>query len=309
MPQDALLAAATALSNDPSDASKHNLHRSFIDRSNAWYAAVSTIAQSMTAREISHVAWERQIGFLHLLEQTVRLIGFGISAQVEVLVKVLLAMLSGSQAGAWKRKHLGGESTDVEVDMDVDVEEEGEDKEEGVDGEGGDLNDDAMEVVKEGEGEGQETSMTSSHYRDANQSSKVRSLSLLRLSGEQSIMLSCSILPALSSPTLSYPVLSYPVLHHPALSYPTLPFSILPCPTLPYVILLKAAISCSRFPSLSLSITQVHNPHKHYRHTYMPFLKALIRSYNALLQTLCAPQRLFISTMEPLSSYPCAQSS
>jgi hypothetical protein len=201
VPQDALLAAATALSNDPSDASKHPQHRSFIDRSNAWYAAVSTIAQSMTTREMSHVAWERQIGFLHLLEQTVRLIGFGISGQVEVLVKVLLAMLSGSQAGAWKRKHPGGESNDMEVDVDVDAEEEVEDKEEV--GEGDDQNEGAMEVVKEGEGEGQEVSMTSSHYRDANQSSKVRSLSLLRLSGEQSIMLSCIL------PIQPYPVLPY----------------------------------------------------------------------------------------------------
>jgi hypothetical protein len=216
VPQEALLAAATALSNDPSDSSKHPQHRSFIDRSNAWYAAVSTIAQSMTACEISHVAWERQIGFLHLLEQTVRLIGFGISAQVEVLVKVLLAMLSGSQAGAWKRKHLGGESTDMEVDVDVDVEEEAEEKEV----EGDDVNEDAMEVVKGGEGEGGEASMTSFHYRDANQSSKVRSLSLLRLSGEQSIMLSCMSLPD-------------PILHQPTLSHPNLPYSIVSYSNLP----------------------------------------------------------------------------
>ena len=206
VPQDALLAAATALSNDPLDASKHTLHRSFIDRSNAWYAAVSTIALSMTAREISHVAWERQIGFLHLLEQAVRLIGFGISAQVEVLVKVLLAMLSGSQVGAWKRKQQSGESADMEVD--ADVEEEGEGKEEGEE----DVNEDSMEVVKgegEGEGEGEEKSMTSSHYRDANQSSKVRSLSLLRLSGEQSIMLSSlSSLPYPVRSSLPYPILT-----------------------------------------------------------------------------------------------------
>jgi hypothetical protein len=214
VPQDALLAAATALSNDPSDASKHTQHRSFIDRSNAWYAAVSTIAQSMTAREISHVAWERQIGFLHLLEQTVRLLGFGISAQVEVLVKVLLAMLSGSQAGAWKRQHIGGESTDVEVDVDVEVEEEGEVKDEEEEEE---VNEDAMEVVKEGEG--QEASMTSSHYRDANQSSKVRSLSLLRLSGEQRTMLSFAILPIW--PVMSYPTPPYSIF--PYLPYPSSP--------------------------------------------------------------------------------------
>jgi hypothetical protein len=262
VPQDALLAAATALSNDPSDASKHTQHRSFIDRSNAWYAAVSTIAQSMTAREISHVAWERQIGFLHLLEQTVRLIGFGISAQVEVLVKVLLAMLSGSQAGAWKRKHLGGESTDMEVEVDVDVEEEVEDKEEGVEGEGDDLNQDAMEVVKEeGEGEGQEASMTSSHYRDANQSSKVRSLSLLRLSGEQSIMLSCTILPALPCPIQFYHTLPYLTSPCPTLSYPIPPYSSQPhftqrchvllsvdfllhlCPYLNYTILISTTVT------------------------------------------------------------------
>lgn len=187
VPQDALLAAATALSLDPLDAdtSKPMQHKSFIDRSNAWYSAVSSIARSMTAREISSVAWERQIGFLHLLEQTVRLVGFGISAQVEVLVKVLLAMLSGSQAAAWKLRHQGNGITDAEVDVDVDeVEIEGEGNEEGEGGE----DDDAMEVViGEGEDEDEgEAHMKSSHYRDANQSSKVRSLSLLRLSGDLS---------------------------------------------------------------------------------------------------------------------------
>ena len=191
VPQDALLAAATALSLDPLDAdtSRPMQHKSFLDRSNAWYSAVSSIARSMTAREISSVAWERQIGFLHLLEQTVRLVGFGISAQVEVLVKVLLAMLSGSQAGAWKLRHQGNGISDAEVDVDID-EVEGEVEVEG----GEDDDEDAMEVVKgEGEGDGEDEDegeahmkLTSSHYRDANQSSKVRSLSLLRLSGELS---------------------------------------------------------------------------------------------------------------------------
>ena len=191
VPQDALLAAATALSLDPLDAdtSRPMQHKSFLDRSNAWYSAVSSVARSMTAREISSVAWERQIGFLHLLEQTVRLVGFGISAQVEVLVKVLLAMLSGSQAGAWKLRHQGNGISDAEVDVDID-EVEGEVEVEG----GEDDDEDAMEVVKgEGEGDGEDEDegeahmkLTSSHYRDANQSSKVRSLSLLRLSGELS---------------------------------------------------------------------------------------------------------------------------
>lgn len=187
VPQDALLAAATALSLDPLDAdtSKPMQHKSFIDRSNAWYSAVSSIARSMTAREISSVAWERQIGFLHLLEQTVRLVGFGISTQVEVLVKVLLAILSGSQAAAWKLRHQGNGVTDAEVDVDVDVDEVEGEAEVGED-------EDAMEEVKgEDEGErededGGEAHMKSSHYRDANQSSKVRSLSLLRLSGKLS---------------------------------------------------------------------------------------------------------------------------
>lgn len=193
VPQDALLAAATALSLDPlaadTSSSRPMQHKSFLDRSNAWYSAVSSVARSMTAREISSVAWERQIGFLHLLEQTVRLVGFGISAQVEVLVKVLLAMLSGSQAGAWKLRHQGNGISDAEVDVDVDeVEGEGEVEVEG----GEDEDEDAMEVVKEegedendGEGEAH-MKLKSSHYRDANQSSKVRSLSLLRLSGELS---------------------------------------------------------------------------------------------------------------------------
>ena len=75
------------------------------DRSARWYSAVTQIAESMTVNEIGEVAWERQIGFLHLLEQTVRLVGFGVTEHVGVLLKVVLAMLSGSQTGAWRSRN------------------------------------------------------------------------------------------------------------------------------------------------------------------------------------------------------------
>ena len=92
LPQSTLLEAATSLANTISPSTSITSSSSLSDKSNRWYTIVSEIALTMTKTEMYYVSWERQIGFLHLLEQAVRLIGFGISSEVGVLLKVVLAM-------------------------------------------------------------------------------------------------------------------------------------------------------------------------------------------------------------------------
>jgi Down-regulated in metastasis len=170
LPQAALLSAATALSKSSESDTTRPAHMSLTDRSDLWYSAVTRIAESMTVHEIGEVAWERQIGFLHLLEQTVRLVGFGVTEQVGVLLKVVLAMLSGSQTGAWTARNSIKDAAHTNADDEVNREADGNEVE-----------DDEMDV----EGGGVEPAAEGNvavHHRDANQASKVRSLSLLRLS-------------------------------------------------------------------------------------------------------------------------------
>lgn len=176
-----------------------SLSLTLTEKSLKWYSTVSEIAMKMTVTECHTVSWERQIGFLHLLEQAVRLIGFGMSGEVAVLLKVVLAMLSGSQGNTKRQKKLEGENggdgegqemggkderewkegdDNEEDDDEMDVDEEktlgkGEKGERGEIGEKGEIGD---KGGVSGEKEG-------SYYRDINQASKVRSLSLLRLSG------------------------------------------------------------------------------------------------------------------------------
>ena len=170
LPQAALISAASALSKSSDGDTARPAHMSLTDRSDNWYTAVNKIAESMTVHEMGEVAWERQIGFLHLLEQTVRLVGFGVTEQVGVLLKVVLAMLSGSQTGAWRTRNSIKDSSRTNAEDEVDGEVDGNE-----------IEDDEMDVDVEGVEPAAE-GVTASHYRDANQASKVRSLSLLRLS-------------------------------------------------------------------------------------------------------------------------------
>jgi len=72
------------------------------------------------------------VGFLHLLEQAVKLLGFGATAHVGVLLRVVLAVLGGSQSDKWRRLVDGGggrngTEEEEEGDEEEDEEEEGGD--------------------------------------------------------------------------------------------------------------------------------------------------------------------------------------
>ena len=188
VPSVALFSAAAAMAESSTVREGGQVHASLSDHSAKWYGIVDNIASSMTVHEVTNVQWERQIGFLHLLEQTVRLVGFGVTDHVGVLLKVVLAMLSGAQSGVWSSKGTDVRVSDVRsgdsAGVDVGVLDENEDEE----GDDVDVEGDEKEQRKEGtEGRaGREDGVeerTASYHRDINQASKVRSLSLLRLSG------------------------------------------------------------------------------------------------------------------------------
>ena len=59
------------------------------DRTAAWYAEVHQCAVDLTVNDVQGLSWERQVGFLHLFEQTIKLIGFGATSHVGVRVHTL----------------------------------------------------------------------------------------------------------------------------------------------------------------------------------------------------------------------------
>jgi hypothetical protein len=126
-----------------------------------WYDAMDALILSLQPEDIAAVAWERQIGFLHLLEPLVRVLGFSVTNYVPVLVRVVVAMLTHAQqcreraaAALGQREGQGKE----EGDEDLEEEDEGED---------GDV---AVKAVGE-----------QRLRRDSVQALRVRSLCLLRV--------------------------------------------------------------------------------------------------------------------------------
>ena len=56
------------------------------ERTTAWYAEVQQCAVELSVSDVQELSWERQVGFLHLFEQTIKLIGFGATSHVGVCV-------------------------------------------------------------------------------------------------------------------------------------------------------------------------------------------------------------------------------
>lgn len=87
-----------------------------------WYDYIDRIILSMDAAELDNVAWERQIGFLHLIQPIIRILGFGINAYVPIFHKVVLLMLNHAQNIRAKVS----EASAIETDADVEDDEENE---------------------------------------------------------------------------------------------------------------------------------------------------------------------------------------
>lgn len=116
-----------------------------------WYDGIDRAVQTMSAAELDGIAWERQIGFLHLLQPIIRILGFGITAYIPLLHQVILTMLNHAQYIRRRSSEAGA----VEVSGDYDDDEDEEQK-----------------AIAQQQG------------RDEAQALRVRSLCLLRIAGE-----------------------------------------------------------------------------------------------------------------------------
>lgn len=116
------------------------------------FNVVHELFSSNTHTMLKTVSWERQVGFLHLLEQIVKIMGFTVTSYVELFSKLILCILANATSAV-------SVSAEVEQIDEYKIEEEEE-------------NDD----------EGDVAAMTDPRQRIVNQSTKVRALCLKRLS-------------------------------------------------------------------------------------------------------------------------------
>ena len=115
-----------------------------------WYTIIDNIINNLTTEQLQSVPWERQIGFLHLLQPIIRILGFSVTSYVPVMHKVILIMLNNAQEIRSKLSEL----TTVEVAQQYDEDEEV-------------VVDDQMKL-----------------RRDDGQALRVRSLCLMRIAGK-----------------------------------------------------------------------------------------------------------------------------
>lgn len=135
---------------------------SYSTKLQSWYDQIDTfIMNYMSPIDLVSIPWERSVGFLHLLQPMIRILGFTVTDFVPVIYKIVLMMLTYAQQCRDKVKDLN-EKEDVfdgvDVDRDVEGDDDGDDK--GDDGQTNDV-----------------------HHRDASQALRLRSLSLLRIAG------------------------------------------------------------------------------------------------------------------------------
>jgi hypothetical protein len=123
-----------------------------------WYDAIDNAVLKISADDLESIAWERQIGFLHLLQPIIRILGFGITAYMPLLHKTVLAMLNRAQDIRARSSEAGA----------VELAEQYDDLDETAAAEG----DRAIEDQQ------------NKRRRDDVQALRVRSLCLLRIAGE-----------------------------------------------------------------------------------------------------------------------------
>jgi len=124
----------------------------------SWYDQIDTlILLTMSSIDLVGIPWERSIGFLHLLQPMIRILGFTVTDFIPIIYKVVLVMLTYAQHCRDKVKDLQ-EKEDVVADVDND-----------------DDNDDDRK---------DDDDRTNIYHRDAGQALRLRSLSLLRIAGK-----------------------------------------------------------------------------------------------------------------------------
>ena len=158
-----------------SDMKSSILYMSHVDLSSSWMERVEQMFFTTAARlplielptdhssdELA-MSWERQLGYLHLLEQIIRVVGFRVTTYVPYMTSIVLQLLKYSLH--FRKADLGVVNDAVADDPDVGDYDEEKDEDD--------------EEVKS-----TATSKSRAHrLRSLNQSARVRSLCLLRLSG------------------------------------------------------------------------------------------------------------------------------
>eukprot|EP01038_Epipyxis_sp_PR26KG_P008131 gene8131-11009_t len=124
-----------------------------------WYQDVETLTHSLTTSDVKLLSWERQVGFLFLCEQVIKLLGHSVKKYMPIITKLILLMLEHSHETRVSSieyfKHSNTEIVKNEpIDHDTDSEE------------------DEDQVEKD------ESKTT---FKAASQSTRVRSLCLLRI--------------------------------------------------------------------------------------------------------------------------------
>jgi len=135
---------------------------SYSTKLQSWYDQIDTFIMTyMSPINLVSIPWERSVGFLHLLQPMIRILGFTVTDFIPIIYKVVLTMLTYAQQCRDKVKDLN-EKEDVfdGVDVDRDADDDGDDK-----------------------GDDDQTNDVHVHHRDASQALRLRSLSLLRIAG------------------------------------------------------------------------------------------------------------------------------
>eukprot|EP01034_Spumella_vulgaris_P023353 gene23353-29566_t len=128
-----------------------------------WYAVVDGVLRGLTPECLKAVPWERQVGFLHLLEQVVKIVGFGLTDHVQQMHAIVLHMVVHAQNTRVETCQLAAEQAVMLAENEEGVDEDDEDEE-------------------EEDREDHKPSGLAAQYKNASQSSRVRTLCLLRVS-------------------------------------------------------------------------------------------------------------------------------
>ena len=108
IPKDQLMEIAVSSQGQERDVSLAQQH-------SVWYQAAQHLLMALTSGDMQQISWERQSGFLHLLQQIIRILGFSVAQHVPVFAKLVIIMLTNAQAVRG-----GIESDAKEADLDDD---------------------------------------------------------------------------------------------------------------------------------------------------------------------------------------------
>jgi hypothetical protein len=130
----------------------------FLSRSGTWFEIVEHEILTLTGEDMENIVWEKQVAFLYLMENTIKIVGFNISPYIKHLAALIICLVSN--ANKWRSSH---KVSEVFLDVADRVETEVED-----------FNDDTDDIEEDTEGISK---------RIMNQTSKVRTFALLRIAG------------------------------------------------------------------------------------------------------------------------------